>query len=493
MSSLQSSSPIHSVTSPNYTADLFKKFKLKNYRAIQSMVENDDQMDMNSSDESISQSVIADIDVEQEFETYYRKINTQMIDTNLNSCLLTPDIDDLKRQEKELLQSLNQVDQQNEQDPLSIENHVKSMQSGKKPRIPCEVCHDTATGIHYGLTTCEGCKGFFKRTVQNKKIYRCIGNGSCIIDKFQRKRCQYCRFTRCLEKGMVIGAVRYDRTPGGRTPASVALLYKFNKEKFHCQNREEFNNLLEEVILSDAELKANIENQLNQSLDINSNKKVTHHFDQLSILDTLYDHLKPLTHSSMPLTDELIKKTSHLLIDSFISWYRSLSFYSLLRKDLNQFILENRWSKYILLATCQFLAVQYNHINLISYDKCLKRLIEYQQKSLPSSISCEIIDRLINFLLQLINLNLTTTEFTLLSILIAIQYDKINTTIDQNDLILLEQVYLKNLHEYENQTLSCKAAHRFNQLLHIREQINHLAELLLKESHFYLPYLLIPY
>lgn len=71
--------------------------------------------------------------------------------------------------------------------------------------------------------------GFFKRTVQNKKKYRCIGNGSCIIDKSQRNRCQYCRFTKCLARGMVIAAVRYDRTPGGRTPANVARLYKVNE------------------------------------------------------------------------------------------------------------------------------------------------------------------------------------------------------------------------------------------------------------------------
>lgn len=47
-----------------------------------------------------------------------------------------------------------------------------------------------------------------------------------MIDKFQRNRCQYCRFIKCLEAGMVIGAVRSDRTPGGRTPANVAQLYK---------------------------------------------------------------------------------------------------------------------------------------------------------------------------------------------------------------------------------------------------------------------------
>lgn len=69
-------------------------------------------------------------------------------------------------------------------------------------------------------------KGFFKRTVQNKRKYRCNGNGSCIIDKSQRNRCQYCRFRKCLVKGMVIAAVRYDRTPGGRTHADIMQLYK---------------------------------------------------------------------------------------------------------------------------------------------------------------------------------------------------------------------------------------------------------------------------
>jgi hypothetical protein len=25
--------------------------------------------------------------------------------------------------------------------------------------MECGVCHDKATGVHYGLATCEGCKG----------------------------------------------------------------------------------------------------------------------------------------------------------------------------------------------------------------------------------------------------------------------------------------------------------------------------------------------
>ena len=66
----------------------------------------------------------------------------------------------------------------------------------------CPVCGDKVSGYHYGLLTCESCKGFFKRTVQNKKVYTCVGERTCQIDKSQRKRCPFCRFQKCLEVGM---------------------------------------------------------------------------------------------------------------------------------------------------------------------------------------------------------------------------------------------------------------------------------------------------
>ncbi|KAL4219633.1 nuclear receptor subfamily 5 [Mactra antiquata] len=80
----------------------------------------------------------------------------------------------------------------------------------------CPVCGDKVSGYHYGLLTCESCKGFFKRTVQNKKVYSCVDNRSCHIDKSQRKRCPYCRFQKCLNVGMKLEAVRQDRMRGGR-------------------------------------------------------------------------------------------------------------------------------------------------------------------------------------------------------------------------------------------------------------------------------------
>uniref|UniRef100_A0A4W3GEY9 Retinoic acid receptor RXR n=1 Tax=Callorhinchus milii TaxID=7868 RepID=A0A4W3GEY9_CALMI len=57
-------------------------------------------------------------------------------------------------------------------------------------------------GKHYGVYSCEGCKGFFKRTVRKDLTYTCRDNKDCMIDKRQRNRCQYCRYQKCLAMGM---------------------------------------------------------------------------------------------------------------------------------------------------------------------------------------------------------------------------------------------------------------------------------------------------
>ncbi|XP_062305833.1 nuclear receptor subfamily 5, group A, member 5 [Osmerus eperlanus] len=80
----------------------------------------------------------------------------------------------------------------------------------------CPVCGDRVSGYHYGLLTCESCKGFFKRSVQNNKHYTCAERQSCPMNPSQRKRCPYCRLQKCLAVGMKREAVRADRMRGGR-------------------------------------------------------------------------------------------------------------------------------------------------------------------------------------------------------------------------------------------------------------------------------------
>ncbi|XP_059203638.1 nuclear receptor subfamily 5, group A, member 5 [Centropristis striata] len=80
----------------------------------------------------------------------------------------------------------------------------------------CPICGDKVSGYHYGLLTCESCKGFFKRSVQNNKSYTCAEQQSCPMNLSQRKRCPSCRFQKCLAVGMKREAVRADRMRGGR-------------------------------------------------------------------------------------------------------------------------------------------------------------------------------------------------------------------------------------------------------------------------------------
>ncbi|XP_034388931.1 probable nuclear hormone receptor HR38 [Cyclopterus lumpus] len=85
----------------------------------------------------------------------------------------------------------------------------------------CAVCGDNASCQHYGVRTCEGCKGFFKRTVQKNAKYVCLANKDCPVDKRRRNRCQFCRFQKCLVVGMVKEVVRTDGLKGrrGRLPS----------------------------------------------------------------------------------------------------------------------------------------------------------------------------------------------------------------------------------------------------------------------------------
>ncbi|KJH44128.1 zinc finger, C4 type [Dictyocaulus viviparus] len=84
---------------------------------------------------------------------------------------------------------------------------------GGKAILICKVCGDKASGYHYGVTSCEGCKGFFRRSIQKRMEYRCLRDGVCPIYKQNRNRCQACRFKKCITVGMSRDSVRFGRVP----------------------------------------------------------------------------------------------------------------------------------------------------------------------------------------------------------------------------------------------------------------------------------------
>ncbi|XP_048357277.1 bile acid receptor [Sphaerodactylus townsendi] len=94
------------------------------------------------------------------------------------------------------------------------EPEVGGMPVGKKSRMGpssgrmkgeelCVVCGDKASGYHYNALTCEGCKGFFRRSITKNAVYKCKNGGNCEMDMYMRRKCQECRLQKCKQVGML--------------------------------------------------------------------------------------------------------------------------------------------------------------------------------------------------------------------------------------------------------------------------------------------------
>ncbi|XP_019588970.1 estrogen receptor beta isoform X1 [Rhinolophus sinicus] len=113
----------------------------------------------------------------------------------------------------------------------------------------CAVCSDYASGYHYGVWSCEGCKAFFKRSIQGHNDYICPATNQCTIDKNRRKSCQACRLRKCYEVGMVKCGSRRERC-GYR----IVRRQRNSEEQLHCLSRAKKNgghvSRVQELLLS---------------------------------------------------------------------------------------------------------------------------------------------------------------------------------------------------------------------------------------------------
>nr|XP_002731047.1 PREDICTED: hepatocyte nuclear factor 4-alpha-like [Saccoglossus kowalevskii] len=83
--------------------------------------------------------------------------------------------------------------------------------NGTSANAVCAICGDRATGKHYGASSCDGCKGFFRRSVRKNHVYSCRFSRTCVVDKDKRNQCRYCRLKKCFRAGMKKEAVQNER------------------------------------------------------------------------------------------------------------------------------------------------------------------------------------------------------------------------------------------------------------------------------------------
>uniref|UniRef100_A0A3B4ACB5 Retinoic acid receptor RXR n=1 Tax=Periophthalmus magnuspinnatus TaxID=409849 RepID=A0A3B4ACB5_9GOBI len=179
----------------------------------------------------------------------------------------------------------------------------------------CVICGDRSSGKHYGVYSCEGCKGFFKRTVRKDLSYTCRDNKECLVDKRQRNRCQYCRYQKCLAMGM--------KREGIRPLFSVQEERQRNRER---EGEFEFSMSVNEEMPVEKILEA--ETAVEHKTELHSDAGSSPHDAVTNICQTadkqlyaLVEWAKRIPHfSELPLDDQVILLRAgwnELLIASF--------------------------------------------------------------------------------------------------------------------------------------------------------------------------------
>lgn len=98
----------------------------------------------------------------------------------------------------------------------------------------CLICGHISHGYHFGILACRACAAFFRRTVAEKKLYKCRNNCNCQIKKEMRNMCRCCRFKKCEQLGMNKDDVQLNRDTIGKRPIAIGCC-----EKQSCSTRKD--------------------------------------------------------------------------------------------------------------------------------------------------------------------------------------------------------------------------------------------------------------
>lgn len=118
----------------------------------------------------------------------------------------------------ELVKQLNKAHTTTNNEPSHVSTVNKRPSTAKLDdslfhKSVCRVCGDEASGYHYGVDSCEGCKGFFRRCITQGMNHQCTNNQQCEMTPFSRNSCQFCRLKKCFAVGMSREASRLGRRP----------------------------------------------------------------------------------------------------------------------------------------------------------------------------------------------------------------------------------------------------------------------------------------
>uniref|UniRef100_A0A1B6EDE1 Ecdysone receptor n=1 Tax=Clastoptera arizonana TaxID=38151 RepID=A0A1B6EDE1_9HEMI len=362
--------------------------------------------------------------------------------------------------------------------PGSINGYsIDSCDASKKKKGPtprqqeelCLVCGDRASGYHYNALTCEGCKGFFRRSITKNAVYQCKYGTNCEIDMYMRRKCQECRLKKCLSVGM--------------RPECVVPEYQCavkRKEKKAQKDKDKPNSTTNG---SPEMVKIEPETQRVDDISLtsvnNGIKPITPEQDEL-IIKLVYFQNKYEQPS-----DEDIKKVEESTVDVEVSdaRYRHITEYTILTvqlivefaKNLPGFDKLLREDQIVLLKACSSEVMMLRMAR--RYDVNTDSILfvnnhPYSRDSYNMAGMGEVIDDLLCFGRQMYDMKVDNAEYALLTSIVI--FSERPSLQEAWKVEKIQEIYIEALKSYVDNRIKVRSTMIFAKLLSVLTEIRSL-------------------
>jgi len=320
----------------------------------------------------------------------------------------------------------------------------------------CVVCGDRASGRHYGVVSCEGCKGFFKRSMRKDQGYKCRVNNDCNVNKNYRNRCQYCRLQKCLAMGMRSDSIALPRLANNSWKQdqnkNVSVPRKFSPPPMPSRKLST-ENLLNDLMIDEDETLMDRDNDNNEY----DNKAVVEAIGQMTraILEIPEDVVEPLrevpeiiipdtkVEFCVRMSDKpeilnvyfICEAASRILFET-VRWARSIESFESLHSTTKVKVLCKSWCDLFILGLAQ--AKQDVHLDSILECVCaqfesvvaLERVSVARVRAVTANLT-----KVKEYMSALARLDLDSTEYALLKAVAIFGSDQLSGSCEYLNLV----------------------------------------------------------